>query len=118
MICQAVEQVNGYKKAPCRHFGCPATGVYIKQYTSSSENGLQILFRSADGLDAELLNQYIQYIGEKKAGMDGPIYIFFMPRARRVKRMHTAFCSYQERTRVSGNSLISQLKAFVSARAT
>jgi len=77
MICQAVEQVNGYKKAPCRHFGCPATGVYIKQYTSSSENGLQILFRSADGLDAELLNQYIQYIGGEE-GRNGWAYIYIL----------------------------------------
>lgn len=34
-------------------------------------------------------------LGERNAGREGPRRIFFIPRCNSVKRMQTAFCSYQ-----------------------
>ena len=42
-------------------------------------------------------------LGDINAGSDGPSRIFLMPRCSRVKRMHTAFCSYQESTMERGS---------------
>ena len=43
-------------------------------------------------------------LGERNAGREGPRRIFFIPRYNSVKRMQTAFCSYQESTKESGSS--------------
>lgn len=43
-------------------------------------------------------------LGERNAGREGPRRIFFIPRCNSVKRMQTAFCSYQESTKESGSS--------------
>lgn len=60
----------------------------------------------------------LRIFGEIKAGSDGPIYMFFIPKAKSVSKMHTAFCSYQESTKVNGNSLTLHLKASAKAEAT
>jgi len=60
----------------------------------------------------------LRTVDEKKAGIEGPMYIFFIPKARRVSNMQTAFCSYHESTRVRGRSLTPQSNAFARARAT
>ncbi len=44
--------------------------------------------------------------------------MFLSPKASNVSRMQTAFCSYQESTRVNGRSLTLQPKALDSAIAT
>ena len=54
---------------------------------------------------------------ETKAGRVGPRRMFLMPRCKRVRRMATAFCSYQLRIMERGKSLTPQSKALARARA-
>ena len=55
---------------------------------------------------------------ERKTGREGLRYIFLMPKDSSVSKMHTAFCSYHDSTRVRGSSLTEQPKASARARAT
>ncbi len=76
---------------------------------------LQDFFRSSSGVDTgEMLkfsHKEVQNVPGEKGGRDGPrVDVFFRPRYRSVSRMLTAFCSYQESTRVSGSSLTPQPK--------
>lgn len=81
-----------------------------------------ISFKSSTGVViGEILNfstKIFKTFSETKAGKVGPSLIFFIPRYKSVKRMHTAFCSYQDKTSDNGKSLTSQLKALASSVAT
>ena len=60
----------------------------------------------------------IKHVFEIKAGSVGPSLIFFIPRYKSVSNIHTAFCSYHERTIESGSSLTLHPKASERATAT
>lgn len=51
-------------------------------------------------------------LGEINTGRVGPKRIFFIPKESKVSKIHTAFCSYQERTSDNGKSLTLHLNAF------
>ena len=52
------------------------------------------------------------------AGRVGPKRMSLIPKCNSVRRMQTAFCSYQERIMLSGSSFTLQLNASASATAT
>lgn len=54
---------------------------------------------------------------EINSGGFGPIRISFIPKLNKPNRIATAFCSNQERTMLTGNSLTEQPKASANANA-
>lgn len=75
------------------------------------------LFGVVIGLILNCSTNTFNTLGLTNAGKVGPSRIFFIPRENSVNKIHTAFCSYQERTRERGNSLTLHLKASESANA-
>ena len=63
-----------------------------------------------------VITQNIDGLHQAAGSKEVPRQIFLMPKASSVSRIHTAFCSYQVSTSVSGRSLTVQPKA--SARAS
>lgn len=69
------------------------------------------------GLMPKVSTRALRMLGLTKAGSVGPRRTFFTPRYSRARRMATAFCSYQERTRLRGRSLTVHLSVSESLRA-
>ncbi len=94
--------------------GCP---FFIARPNSLAENLLQVPFGCTDRGDVEVLNQEVEHVRRDEGRKLGPSLMFLMPRWSRVRRMATAFCSYQERIMDSGRSFTPQLKAPAKATA-
>lgn len=78
---------------------------------------LQDPFRNVGRRDVVVFTSISSTPGETNAGRVGPRKIFFIPRYKSVSSMQTAFCSYHDRTSVSGRSFTEQPKASASASA-
>ena len=70
------------------------------------------------GLILNLFTNSFNMFGEMNAGKLGPSLMFSIPKYKRVNKIHTAFCSYHDKTNDNGSSLTEQLKAFASSLAT
>src|SRR6185369_15890824 len=74
-------------------------GVFLLQCTLGYQP--RICFRSPSAVPIGAMLKFstrkLSTLGVMKAGSDGPILMFLIPRCSRVSRMATAFCSYQER---------------------
>ena len=85
------------------------------------KNYPRIAFRSSSGVVIDIIlnlsTKIFNTLGEIKAGKVGPSLMLLTPRYNSVSSMQTAFCSYQESTIDSGNSLTEQPKASASTKA-
>lgn len=84
----------------------------------SAKDFFQILFGGGDRPNMIVFNPNVQHVRGEKGRQRGPSKMFLMPRESRVRRMHTAFCSYQESTRERGRSFTLHSNASARARAT
>ena len=64
----------------------------------SAQNRFQSLFRGGSGVK---VIRYSNTLGDGKVGSLGLRQVFWLPRCSSVSGMHTAFCAYQDSTRVS-----------------
>ena len=94
------------------------TAVSVHPLFSLLQKFFDILLWGCDRSNLIILHQEVQNIRRYKSWQRRAKADIFNSQMRSVSRMHTAFCSYQDRTKERGSSLTEQPKASAKAAAT